>query len=60
MLKIVCIKITAVYYQIRLYIIVKYGNLQIIPLFRQKRLCLLQNLCMGRRAGSYRDCLQIS
>ena len=43
MLEIVCVKLTTLYHLIRLYIVIKYGYLQIIALLLQNRLYLLQN-----------------
>ena len=40
-LEIVCVKITALYNKVRLYIVIKYSDLQLPSLFCKNRLCLL-------------------
>ena len=51
-LEIVCIKVTAFYYLVWLYIIIKYSHLKIIAFFLKKRLCCFKNF----RMWCFRSC----
>ena len=46
MLEIVCIKITAFYYQVRLYIIVKYSYFKVPAFFFKDWFCFFKDFCM--------------
>ena len=54
-LEIVCIKLSALHYLVRLYIIVKHGYLKGISFFFQEWFCLLKDLGMRRRGCGYSD-----
>lgn len=46
MLEIICIKITAFYYQVRLYIIVKYSYFKVPAFFFKDWFCFFKDFCM--------------
>ena len=58
-LEIVGVKVAAVYYQVRLYIIFKNGNVQFPSLFLKEGSRLLQNLRMGSCRRCNGDCLVV-
>ena len=55
MLEIVRIKISALYYKVWLYIIIKYRNFQIPSFFLEDWFCFFQNLCMRCCRSCYFD-----
>ena len=46
MLEIICIEITALYYEVWLYIVIKYGNFQIPSFLFEDWFCFFKDLCM--------------